>query len=94
MGVAGRHCPNNVRHPGRRMRACPRPGEMSSARRSDAKLDLMSKPHKPSIRLTSITLGAPAPRELAQFYANLLDAAVTASDPPRPGEPEDAGGLK
>jgi len=65
--------------------------EMSSARRSNAKLDLMAKPRKPSIRLTSITLAAPAPRELAQFYATLLDAEITASDPPRPGEPEDAG---
>jgi catechol 2,3-dioxygenase-like lactoylglutathione lyase family enzyme len=45
----------------------------------------------PSLRLTSITIMAPAPRELAQFYAALLGGKVTALDPARPGEPEQAG---
>jgi hypothetical protein len=47
--------------------------------------------HPPSLRLTSITVAAPAPRELAQFYAALLGGEITALDPARPGEPELAG---
>ncbi len=38
-----------------------------------------------------MTIGAPAPRELAAFYAALLGGEVTASEPARPGEPEQAG---
>jgi hypothetical protein len=47
--------------------------------------------HQPSLRLTSITVMAPAPRELAQFYATLLGGRITALDPALPGEPEQAG---
>jgi hypothetical protein len=47
--------------------------------------------HQPSLRLTSITVMAPAPRELAQFYATLLGGKITALDAARPGEPELAG---
>jgi catechol 2,3-dioxygenase-like lactoylglutathione lyase family enzyme len=47
--------------------------------------------HLPSLQLTSITVAAPAPRALAQFYAALLGAEITALDPARPGEPEQAG---
>lgn len=43
------------------------------------------------IEWTSVTIMAPAPRELAAFYARLLSAAVTASEPPGPGEPAQAG---
>jgi hypothetical protein len=46
---------------------------------------------EPALRLTSITVMAPAPRELAQFYATLLGGTITALDPARPGEPEQAG---
>lgn len=46
---------------------------------------------RPSLQLTSITISCPAPRELADFYARLLGATVTASEPARPDEPEDAG---
>lgn len=45
----------------------------------------------PRIEWTSVTIGAPAPRELARFYAELLGGTVTASEPARPGEPEQAG---
>ena len=45
----------------------------------------------PRIEWTSVTIGAPAPRELAAFYATLLDGEVTASEAARPGEPEQAG---
>ena len=45
----------------------------------------------PRIEWTSVTIGAPAPRELAAFYAALLGGEVTASEPARPGEPEQAG---
>jgi catechol 2,3-dioxygenase-like lactoylglutathione lyase family enzyme len=41
--------------------------------------------------LTSVTLGCPDPRELAAFYARLLDAEITASELPRVGEPANAG---
>ncbi len=43
------------------------------------------------MHLTSITVSCPAPRVLADFYARLLGATVTASEPPLPGEPPDAG---
>jgi catechol 2,3-dioxygenase-like lactoylglutathione lyase family enzyme len=45
----------------------------------------------PRLRLTSVTIGAPDPRELAAFYARLLGWTVTASDPARPGYPPEDG---
>ena len=45
----------------------------------------------PSLRVTSVTIGAADPRELAAFYARLLGWTVTASDPPRPGFPPEDG---
>lgn len=45
----------------------------------------------PRLRLTSVTIGTARPRELARFYGELLGWPVTASDPPRPGEPPEAG---
>ena len=55
-----------------------------------AALDLVNS-GRPSLELTSITVAAPAPRLLAAFYATLLGAEIVASDPARPGEPENAG---
>lgn len=46
---------------------------------------------RPQLRVTSVTIGCARPRELAQFYAELLGWRVTASDPPRAGMPEAAG---
>jgi hypothetical protein len=46
---------------------------------------------RPAIEVTSITIGAPNPRELAAFYARLLEWTVTADDPPEPGQPAEAG---
>lgn len=43
------------------------------------------------LQLTSVTIGAPAPRELARFYAQLLNGQIIADDPPRAGMPESAG---
>ncbi len=43
------------------------------------------------LTLTSITVTAPDPRALADFYARLLGATVTFSEPPRDGEPAEAG---
>jgi catechol 2,3-dioxygenase-like lactoylglutathione lyase family enzyme len=43
------------------------------------------------LELTSVTIGCPNPRELVAFYARLLDAEITASEPPREGEPANAG---
>lgn len=45
----------------------------------------------PNLELTSVTIGAPKPRELARFYAKLLDADLKTDDPPREGHPADAG---
>lgn len=45
----------------------------------------------PRVEWTSVTITAPAPRELAEFYALLLDGEVTAREPAGPGEPEQAG---
>ena len=45
----------------------------------------------PRLRVTSVTIGAPDPRELAAFYARLLGWMVTASDPARPGYPPEDG---
>jgi catechol 2,3-dioxygenase-like lactoylglutathione lyase family enzyme len=41
--------------------------------------------------VTSVTIGAAAPRDLAAFYARMLGWTVTASDPARAGEPPEAG---
>lgn len=43
------------------------------------------------LQATSITIGAPDPRALARFYARLLGTELTADDPPRTGEPAEAG---
>ncbi len=43
------------------------------------------------LQLTSVTIGCPNPRELVAFYARLLGAEITAIEPPREGEPENAG---
>ena len=41
--------------------------------------------------VTSVTIGAAAPRDLAAFYARMLGWTVTGSDPARAGEPPEAG---
>lgn len=46
---------------------------------------------RPRMRVTSVTIGAANPRELARFYARLLGWPVTHEDPPRPGESPNAG---
>lgn len=43
------------------------------------------------LELTSVTIGAPKPRELASFYATLLNGEITADDPPSEGMPAEAG---
>lgn len=45
----------------------------------------------PRLQLTSVTIGCPDPRQLARFYARLLDAETTAMEPSMPEEPETAG---
>jgi catechol 2,3-dioxygenase-like lactoylglutathione lyase family enzyme len=47
--------------------------------------------HRPRLQVTSITIGAPDPRELGRFYAQLLGTELTAEEPPRPDEPPEAG---
>lgn len=46
---------------------------------------------QPELRVTSVTIMAPDPRALAEFYARLLGRPVTTVEGPRPGEPETAG---
>ena len=46
---------------------------------------------RPPMAVTSVTIGAPAPRDLAAFYARLLGWPVTATDPARPGMPPEDG---
>ncbi len=48
-------------------------------------------PVTPRLRVTSVTIGAPDPRELAAFYARLLAWTVTASEAARPGYPPGDG---
>lgn len=43
------------------------------------------------LQLASVTIGAPKPRELARFYARLLDGEITAEDSPGEGEPPESG---
>lgn len=45
----------------------------------------------PRIRATSVSISTHAPRELANFYARLLDVGVAVSEGPREGEPPSAG---
>lgn len=45
----------------------------------------------PRLRVTSVTIGAPDPRELAAFYGRLLGWTVTVSDQARPGFPAEDG---
>lgn len=46
---------------------------------------------RPTLTVTSVTIACPAPRNLASFYARMLDTEVGEADPPRPGEPPEAG---
>jgi catechol 2,3-dioxygenase-like lactoylglutathione lyase family enzyme len=41
--------------------------------------------------VAAVTIGAPAPRDLAAFYTRLLGWPVTASEPARPGMPAEDG---
>ncbi|MEN3309440.1 MAG: hypothetical protein V7603_5642 [Micromonosporaceae bacterium] len=45
----------------------------------------------PRTRLAATVLGAPDPRKLAAFYAELLGWDVVESEPARPGEPAEDG---
>lgn len=45
----------------------------------------------PTLLVTSVTIAAPDPRALAEFYSRLLGWEVGASDPPRPGHPPEDG---
>lgn len=48
-------------------------------------------PGGPRLRATSVTIMAPDPRRLAEFYARLLGVEVRASEPPGEDEPATAG---
>jgi hypothetical protein len=41
--------------------------------------------------VTSVTIGAPAPRELATFYARMLGWPIAFEEPARPGYPPEDG---
>ena len=51
----------------------------------------MTTDERPSVRATSVTVMAPDPRLLADFYARLLGVEVSTTEPPGPGEPETGG---
>jgi catechol 2,3-dioxygenase-like lactoylglutathione lyase family enzyme len=46
---------------------------------------------RPLLRVTSVSIAAPDPRELAAFYSKLLGWRVASTDPPRPGFPSEDG---
>jgi catechol 2,3-dioxygenase-like lactoylglutathione lyase family enzyme len=46
---------------------------------------------RPRLDVTSVTIGAPAPRELAAFYARLLGWPVAVEEAGRPGFPPEDG---
>ena len=46
---------------------------------------------RPRMRVTSVTIGAARPRELAAFYAGLLGWPMTGDEPPKADEPPPAG---
>ena len=46
---------------------------------------------QPAMAVTSVTVSAPDPRELAAFYARMLGWSVVQEYPARPGEPPEAG---
>jgi len=46
---------------------------------------------RPRLRVTSVSIAAPDPRELATFYSKLLGWPVTSTDPPRPDFPAQDG---
>ncbi len=50
---------------------------------------MMSTP--PRLTVTSVTITAPDPRALAEFYARLLATEVSTSEPAPEGEPPEAG---
>ncbi len=45
----------------------------------------------PRMDVTSVTIGAPAPRELAAFYSRMLGWPVAVEEPARPGHPPEDG---
>lgn len=47
--------------------------------------------NRAQLQLTSVTIGTSMPHALARFYARLLGWTVTATEPPRPDEPANAG---
>ena len=46
---------------------------------------------RPSLLVTSVTIGTAQPHALANFYAHLLGLLVTTDDPPDPGDPDRGG---
>lgn len=46
---------------------------------------------RPSLKVTSVTIGTDRPNDLARFYADLLGWTVSADDPPVPDDPTDGG---
>lgn len=46
---------------------------------------------RPTLRVTSVSVAAPDPRELAAFYSELLGWSVSSTEPARPGFPAEDG---
>lgn len=46
---------------------------------------------RPAMAVTSVTISAPRPLELADFYARMLGWPIVANHPAEPGRPPEAG---
>lgn len=57
----------------------------------DAATDAPDEATRPRLRACSVTIGTPAPRDLARFYADLLGWRVTAEEEPPPQGPPESG---
>lgn len=48
----------------------------------------------PTMEVTAVTIGAPAPRELAAFYSRMLGWPIAVEEPARPGFPPEDGWVQ
>jgi catechol 2,3-dioxygenase-like lactoylglutathione lyase family enzyme len=80
---------------GQRERAHLTPGRVVSidcrGMSEDLPLPNTARAASPRLTVTSVTIAAPDPRALADFYSRLLGLPITVIEEPRPGEPATAG---
>lgn len=67
-------------------------GQVTTLRRSRSNLQRYpNEMGQPSLNFTSVSVAAPDPRKLAEFYSELLGLPITSSEPPHPGAPPEDG---